>query len=199
MRSVLFSTEIEEQHAVHVQTALSSLNNSPCYGVKNLYVLSEKLEHFYVLHDLFEGIIPLELALSFDVLIKKKYFSLIELNYVIHQFPYKWNDKTNRPHLVPGNFSKRKSVGGNAHENSCLLHLLPLMIGLKIPEYEPAWQMLMTLKSIVELVMSPSHTEESICYLDSLVSEHRSRLLEAFPQQKLIPKHHFLEHYLQLI
>ena len=207
VRSLYFQQRTEEQHAVHVQTALTSLKKSPCYGVKNQCALSEKLEHFHVtsgyppdvLHDLLEGIIPLELALSFDVLIKKKYFSLIELNDVIHQFPYKWSDKTNRPHLVPGNFSKRKSVGGNAHENWCLLRLLPLMIGLKVPEDEPAWQMLMTLKSILELVMSPSHTEESICYLDSLISEHRSRLLEAFPQQRLIPKHHFLEHYPQLI
>lgn len=105
-------------------------------------------------------------------------------------------DKTNRPNLVPGNFSNHKSVGGNAHGNCCLLHLLPLMIGLKVPEDEPVWQMLMTWKGIVELVMSPSHTEEIICYLDSLISEHRSRLLEA--QQKLIPKHHFFEHYAQL-
>ncbi|KAL6480780.1 hypothetical protein MHYP_G00118130 [Metynnis hypsauchen] len=59
--------------------------------------------------------------------------------------------------------------------------------------------MLMTLKDIVDLVMSPVHTEESICYLDSIISEHRSRFLDVFPQHKLIPKHHFLEHYPQLI
>lgn len=72
------------------------------------------------------------------------------------------------------------------------------MIGLKIPEDRPVWQMLMSLKSIVELVMSQSHIGGSICYFDSLILEHRSRLLEAFPQQKLIPKYHFLEHYPQL-
>lgn len=54
-------------------------------------------------------------------------------------------------------------------------------------------------KDIVDLAMSPIHTEESICYLESLISEYRSRFLEAFPQQKLRPKHHFLEHYPQLI
>ncbi|XP_026017031.1 uncharacterized protein LOC113018186 isoform X1 [Astatotilapia calliptera] len=59
--------------------------------------------------------------------------------------------------------------------------------------------MLMTLKDIVDLVMSRVHTEESICYLDSIISEHRSRFLDVFPQHKLIPKHHFLEHYPQLI
>lgn len=61
------------------------------------------------------------------------------------------------------------------------------------------WQMLMTLNAIVELVMAPVHTEQSICYLDSLISEHRHRFLEAFPQEKFLPKHHFLEHYRVLI
>lgn len=33
-----------------------------------------------VLHDILKGIVPVELALSIDVLIKKRYISLIELN-----------------------------------------------------------------------------------------------------------------------
>lgn len=57
----------------------------------------------------------------------------------------------------------------------------------------------MTLKDITELVLSPIHTEESISYLDTLISEHRHRLLEVFPEQKVIPKHHFLEHYPAMI
>lgn len=105
----------------------------------------------------------MELALSIDVLIKKRYISLIERNKAICQFPYKWSDKTNCPHSVPGNFAKRRSVGGNAHENWCLVRLFPLIIGLKVPEDEPVWQMLMTLKDIVDLAMSPIHTKESIC------------------------------------
>ena len=202
-----FQQRTKEQHTLHVQTAVSSPNHTPCYGVKKQCALSEKLDHFHVtsgyppdvLHDLLEGIVPMELALSFDVLVKKRYFSLMELNHAIRQFPYKWSDKTNCPHQVPVNFAKRRSVGGNAHENWCLLRLLPLIIGLKVPEHEPVWQMLMTLKDIVDLAMSPVHTEESICYLESMISEQRSRFLEAFPQQRLLPKHHFLEHYPQLI
>ncbi len=55
------------------------------------------------------------------------------------------------------------------------------------------------LKDIAGLVVSHVHTEESICYLDSKISEHRHRFLQVFPQEKLIPKHHYLEHYPQLI
>lgn len=73
------------------------------------------------------------------------------------------------------------------------------MIGPKIPEEEQAWQLLMTLKDVVELVMSPTHTDESIGHLDSLISEHRHRFCSVLTQEKLIPKHHFVEHYPQLI
>lgn len=207
MRSGSFHQRTKAQHTLHVQTAMSSPDHTPCSGVKKQCALSEKLQHFHVtsgyppdvLHDLLEGIVPMELALAFDNLIKKKYFSFMELNDAICNIPYKWNDRTNRPHLIPASFSTRKSVGGNAHENWCLLRVLPLIIGSKVPEQEPVWHMLMTLKDIVDIFMSPVHTEESICHLESLISEHRSRFLKVFPQHKLIPKHHFLEHYPQLI
>lgn len=80
-----------------------------------------------------------------------------------------------------------------------MLRFLPLIIGSKIPEGEPAWEVLLVLKDIAELVVSHVHTEESICYLDSKISEHRHRFLQVFPHEKLIPKHHYLEHYPQLI
>ena len=152
-----------------------------------------------VLHDLLEGVVPLELALSLIEFIKNKYFSLVEFNDLIAQFPYKWTDRTNRPHLVTATFAAKRSVGGNAHENWCLLRLLAFLIGLRVPESDPVWQVLMVLKDIVELVMSPAHTEESICYLDTKIAEHRQRFLDVFPQNKLIHKHHFIEHYPELL
>ena len=133
-----------------------------------------------VLHGLLEGLIPLELALCFKLFVKKKYFTLSQLNSLIKEFPYNWTDKTDRPQPVPLNLSSRRSIGGNAHENWTLLRLLPFIIGAKVPLDEPAWQVLLTLKDITELVVSPIHTEDSISYLDKLISEHRHRLLEVF-------------------
>lgn len=53
----------------------------------------------------------------------------------------------------------------------------------------------MTLKDVVELVMAPLHTAETIGYMQSKISEHRYRYFEVFPDEKMRPKHHFLEHY----
>lgn len=39
---------------------------------------------------------------------------------------------------------------------------------------------MMTLKDIVELCMSPSHTDESIDFLDSLIADHRHSVFHKF-------------------
>lgn len=205
VRTGVFPGRTKLQHQLDVEAALAS--NTHSRGVKRHCAITQRLNHFHVttgyppdvLHDLLEGIVPVELALCFDILIKKKYFSFEELNRIIKQFPYKWKDRTNCPQGIPPTFASRKTIGGNAHENWCLLRLLPLMIGTKVQEEEQAWQLLMTLKDVVELVMSPTHTDESIGHLDSLIAEHRHRFSSVFPQGKLIPKHHFIEHYPQLI
>jgi hypothetical protein len=73
------------------------------------------------------------------------------------------------------------------------------LIGRRVPCEEPAWQILTDLKDIVDLVVSPIQTQDSIAYLDFKISEHRIRFQEVFPDCHLKPKHHFLEHYPYLI
>lgn len=193
VRTGEFPCRTKQQYQLDVDAALASNNHS--HGVKKHCAVTQKLSYFNVttgyppdvLHDLFEGIVPLELALCLAVLIKKKYFSLEELNRIIKHFPYKWKDRTNCPQAIPATFATRKTIGGNAHENWCLLRLLPLMIAHKVPEEEQAWQLLMCLKDVVELAVSPVFTDESIGYLDSLIADHRCRFHSVFPEEKLIP------------
>lgn len=202
-----FPPSTKENYASHVQAVKENSDLEHCYVVKKVCPLTEKLKHFHfvtgyppdVLHDLLEGVIPLELALCLNLFVRKQYFTLLQLNNLIAEFPYNWTDKTDRPQPIPLNLSSRRSIGGNAHENWTLLRLLPFIIGTKVPFTEPAWQVLMTLKDITELVVSPVHTEDSISYLDMLISEHRHKLLEVFPDFKLTPKFHFLEHYPDMI
>jgi len=57
----------------------------------------------------------------------------------------------------------------------------------------------MLLKDTTELVMSAHFTEELIHFLNSKISEHCELLQKTFPNYKLHPKHHFIEHYPQMI
>lgn len=88
---------------------------------------------------------------------------------------------------MPLNFAAKGTVGGNAQENWALLRLVPLIVGTKVPVSEPIWQVLLNLKDIVELVVAPVHSEETVCFLDSKISEHQHRFCEAFPEQRHTP------------
>ena len=189
---------------------ISRLRENECLksvdGVKRDCILS-KLSYFHCikgfppdfLHDLLEGVVPFELCLCLKKLIKQKYFTLDYLNTVIQRFPYKFSDSVNRPQRIPEKVLKSKTIGGNGHENWTLLRLLPLFIGDVVPENDDAWAVILELKDIVELLASSSFTDESLCYLDAKISEHRKLLLTVFPGLQLKPKHHFIEHYTHLI
>lgn len=175
-------------------------------GLKRECPLS-RLAHFHpakgfppdFLHDVLEGIVPVELCMCISDLIARKYFTLTDLNDRIASFPFQFSDKTNRPQKLQTDFSKKGTIGGNGHENWTFLRFLPLLIGHHIPEGEKTWSVVLELKDIVELLSSPSFTTETLCYLEARISEHRQLLLEVFPATKLRPKHHYLEHYPDLI
>lgn len=200
-----FSLRTKELHQAHVKQAQDT--GTGFCGVKKECVFTKNLSHFNgifgsppdLAHDVFEGIIPVELAHCLTVLISRKLFTLADLNNAILKFPYKWADKTNKPHVVSQSFSSSKSVGGNAHENWSLLRFLPFLVGSLVPEDEPAWLVLMDLKDITELIVAPVHSDDSLAFLESKITEHRQRYKELFPDIKLLPKHHYLEHYPQMI
>ena len=176
------------------------------FGVQGDCTLSQ-LEYFHtvtgfppdVLHDLFEGIVPVELALCIGEMIRCKYFTLEYLNRKIASFPYQRTDKVDRPQPIPKTFKVKRTIGGNGHENATLIRLFPLIIGNIVPEGDVAWTVLMDLKDVVEIVLSPTFTEESLQYLQTKIQDHRRMLQETFPDFKLRPKHHYIEHYPDLI
>lgn len=113
VRTGSFRARTKQEHSLHVQTALESPTLTHCFGVKRQCALTNTLRYFHFLsgyppdlpHDLFEGIVRLELALCLNVLIKKKYFTVFQLNDLIRQFPYRWTDKADSPQPVPLNFA----------------------------------------------------------------------------------------------
>lgn len=76
---------------------------------------------------------------------------------------------------------------------------MPFLIGPRIPEEEPAWQVLMTLKDITELAVGPVHSDDSLAFFEAKIIEHRQLYKELFPGIKLLPKHHYVEHYPQMV
>lgn len=207
VRSGLHQPRTRESHDAHVQEVLHDHALARQYGVKRGCPLSDNLTYFHVvggfppdiLHDFLEGVVPVELALCLQSFIAKKYVTLDSVNEAIRKFPYTFSDKVDQPQKIPKGFISKGTIGGNGHENWSLLRLLPLMIGPSIPEGDEAWEMLMLLKDIVEIVMSSHFTDELIHFLDCKISEHRELLQTTFPNFRLRPKHHFIEHYPEML
>lgn len=65
-----------------------------------------------------------------------------------------------------------------------------------VPEGELAWQILLDLKDIVELVVAPT---QKMSPLPIKISKDRQKYQELFSGVQLLPKYHYLEHYPQLI
>lgn len=202
-----FQLRTPEQHDSLLKELQSGDELRSLRGVKKECVLSKHLSYFHpitgfpadVLHDFFEGIVPVELSLCLKDLVSKRFISHETLNSRIKSFPYKYADRVNKPQKIPKLSFAKGTIGGNGHENWTLLRLLPLMIGSSIPENDPAWEILMDLKDIVELVVSTKFSEETLGYLESKIAEHRKLLTETFPDFNIRPNHHFVDHYPHLI
>jgi len=199
-----FARRSVEEHNMHVR---QTDGVTSAFGVKKDCIFHSYLQDFHVTksllpdlsHDLLEGLVPTHMALCLKVFISKKYFDLKWLTDVIRTFPYKFSDAVNKPQRIPDNFAASGTIGGNATENWTLLRLLPLLIGSKVPRDDRTWDWLMDLKDIVELCFSPVISEHGLDYLASKLTDYKHAFKCLFPDTNFKPKHHFVEHYPDLI
>ncbi|XP_065662538.1 uncharacterized protein LOC136085178 [Hydra vulgaris] len=82
-----------------------------------------------------------------------------------------------------------------AAESWCLIRNLPLMIGKYIPDEEPHWKLLILLLACVDIIFAPEITDGLITQLEFLIEEHHYYFKSVYPENRLIPKHHFMLHY----
>ena len=138
-----------ENYAEHVQQVADNPSMTVCFGVKQASPLHQHVQHFHVVdglapdacHDLMEGVVPAVIALWLSYFIQKRYFTLAYLNKRITCFLYKMADKTNCPQHISDSFHSKGSVGGNMSENLTLIHMLPFLIGDRIPDGDLTWDL----------------------------------------------------------
>lgn len=202
-----FRYRTKENYSFQIQRIFENPELSQLYGIKKGCALNESLEYFNIVeglppdicHDLLEGIVPYEIALCLSKFIRDRYFTLSDFNNTVVNFPYKRKDSVNKPQVISNQFISKKTIGGNATENRTLLRLLPLLIGEKIPVDDPAWEMLLLLKRIVEICFAPVVHESEISFLDCQIHDHLTLFHHTFPNSKILPKHHFVQHYPEMI
>ena len=152
-----------------------------------------------IMHDLLEGVVPYETALILSNLIGNKFFSLGDLNHIIRTWQYGPEDRNNRPVEISETFRTRTHIKQNAGRMWCLLRLLPLMLGSRVPTDNLYWLFLLELKTIVEIVFSFKLSKSHVLHLEWLIQDHLQAFKELFPDNNIRPKQHFLLHYVSAI
>ena len=77
----------------------------------------------------------------------------------------------------------------------CLILLLPLMIGGKIPPNNASWNILLDLSDVVELIFAHEFSSTDILYMQDRMETFHSYHHALYPETKMKPKGHNTLHY----
>lgn len=200
----------KEQYSQQLKCLLDGTVSTRDCGIKHSCSLNS-LQYFHiaenvavdVMHDLLEGIVPYELKLTLSSFIfDKQYFSLQMLNARLASFDYGYSDRGNNPTALSEaelRDPQKTSLTQKAAQTMCLVSILPFLIGDKVPEDDDVWQLYLLLRDIIDLVFSDVCSLGSSIYLKCKIEDHHSLFRAVFPEKNLIPKHHMLVHYPQVM
>ena len=191
-----------EMHKKHLQLIAQDADFSAVYGVRGICPLAE-LEYFDpitslvpdVMHDVFEGVMQINIEVVVRGLIVSKILTVNDINSRIASFSYSRSDKADKPILFPSDFvQKNRSISGKAVEKWCLFRLLPLLIGQDVPMENEFWTLHLLCREICAIILAPVIDLAWISYLELVIANHH-RLLVKLAPAAFKPKMHFLVHY----
>ncbi|XP_065676204.1 uncharacterized protein LOC124808579 isoform X1 [Hydra vulgaris] len=170
---------------------------SKYYGIVSKSILSNipgfdvtKQLLFDPMHDLLEGLIPLQLELFLSYAIQNNFFTLQEINDWLQGFSYANGiEKPNMIHSsiqIHGCFSS-----GQTLTLSCVISFFILE---HMDQADAHFMCLSKLIQVLQLCLSPIVTPLFLSDLKALIQDHHRLFLCLYPN-KFIPKLHFLIHY----
>ncbi|XP_041484273.1 uncharacterized protein LOC121430905 [Lytechinus variegatus] len=169
--------------------------DSPLNSISNFHVTSNAVPD--IMHDLLEGICPLELKLVLKKLISDGHFSLTTVNSRITSFNYGAPDSKNKPTVLTEHalIHPDGCTGQSAAQMWCLMRHISVILGDLIPEENRYWDLILVLLDCMDIIFSPLCSLQDCIYLKHLISDNHNLFLQLFPERHLKPKHHFMTHY----
>ena len=149
-----------------------------------------------IMHDVLEGVVVREMSLLLHYCLRNKFISLADYNDRLLNFDYDYTE-TSRPAPILQSFADNlhKELKLSASQSLLLCRIFPFLIADRIPEDNYNWSVFLVLRHIVDIVMCPELSIDTCAYLKSLVIEHHAAFIEAYSEEKVTPKFHFLLHY----
>ena len=153
-----------------------------------------------MLHDpmllFFEGVTMYETKLLLRYIIfDTKYVNIAQINrYLTEAFIKLPADR--RPNIITNEnlLSDDNKMKQTAHKMWVFSHMLPSLIGFKIPENDDKWKNYLHLLQIQQLVTCPVSFSTTGNSLTILIAKHNKTFQQIYPQNSYIPKLLFMVH-----
>ena len=143
-----------------------------------------------IMHDLFEGVIPLTIKLVIDFLLNQNCMTKESFQNAMQCFTFGQNDCKNKPAA----WINGSSCSLPASQSWCFFRSLPFIIEEFVSLDCEVWELDLMFAKICDIVFAPAFSMSSVSYLDSLIHDYYFLLISLAPD-KIIPKCHFLLHY----
>lgn len=176
------------------------LGNPYLTGIKFTPILNA-INNFHVVenfavdiaHDIFEGVGAVDMAeILYQFIFVDKYFDIKILNSKLRYFNF--GSGHNKPPTLAYENIKRKNLRMSAAEMKNFILSAGLIFGHLVPMGNKFWELYLTLRKILKIVLNDTVTETLSEKLTSLIKTHHSLFLELI-KTPLRPKYHILTHY----
>lgn len=189
-----FLYEIDADTAEALDTPFNGIKSSSALNDLNFYHVCNPGLPPCLAHDLFEGVVQVDLMLIINKLVKDKCFSYELINSRVKKLSFVSNEKINLPFI-----RKADKLTGTVSQNTLLLNIFPLLALNLVKMPNEYWNLMQLLRKICNLCLAVQLSIGQISVLRELLFEYIEYRKKLFPNEKLKPKHHYILHYPYLI
>lgn len=151
-----------------------------------------------LMHDLEEGAWDYDMCLIIDKFIRRKRFTLPELNNRILGFDFGPCEARNRPGDITQEHLNNRKFKFTGAAKLCFVRYFGIIMGDFVrDEDEKLWRFYQVIHEIVMYFTAPVFAVDSGSIMEALITEHHVLYLELFPGETLKPKHHNMLHFLE--
>lgn len=148
-----------------------------------------------IMHDVLEGVAPINIKLMLQKILSSGSLTLEQINFRITSFNYQHLQKD-----CPNELSERmimnsdSLLGLSAGQTFTLLQSFCLIFADQFCENDTHWELFLIFMEIMDIIMSPVISAQSLSYLKVIISDHHF-LYQKLTNKCLRPKHHHMLHY----
>lgn len=203
-------TEVLENEHI-LRSNLDNIRNK--LGIKRESPFEKEISTFRVIdcvsvdivHDFLEGIVKIEMSGIIKYFLRMRYFDLDFLNDSMAQFEqFSRFEKKNKCSRIKKGHLDSCTLKMSASEVCLLLNYFSMLVAEHVPSHDEYWIFFKILYKLLNKVMQSKFNKNDLTELQQLIKYHHEKCitleLSSSPNQnRLIPKHHILTHYITSI